>query len=237
MSGRPARVLIVEDEPDLASGVRDNLRADGYEAEVAADGETGLARALQDLVLLDVMLPDLDGFELCRRLRAAGNEVAVLFLTARDDPEDRIRGLEEGGDDYLTKPFRLQELLLRVRAILRRSRWYRERAAARVRFGANEVDLLRYTARGHDGRRHRLTHKEAMILKLLHERAGEVVTRDEILDTVWGYGAFPTSRTVDNFILRLRRRFEPDPARPVFLRTVHGAGYRFTPEGGRADEG
>ena len=122
MSGRPARVLIVEDEPDLASGVRDNLRADGYEAEVAADGETGLARALQepwDLVLLDVMLPDLDGFELCRRLRAAGNEVAVLFLTARDDPEDRIRGLEEGGDDYLTKPFRLQELLLRVRAIRR----------------------------------------------------------------------------------------------------------------------
>ena len=232
-----ARILIVEDERDLADGIRENLEAEGYEAEIARDGDAGLERALvggHDLVLLDVMLPGHDGFAICGRIRAADNQVPILFLTAKSDPADRIRGLEEGGDDYLTKPFQLRELLLRVAAILRRSAWYaRVSDDGKLRFAGHEVDLRRYLVRLADGSDYGLTHKEAQILKLLSEREGEVVTRDEILDTAWGYGAFPTARTIDNFVLRMRRRLEPDPARPAHFHTVHGAGYRFTREPSR----
>lgn len=231
MSTAP-RILLVEDELDLADGIRENLQAEGYEVEVAGDGPSGLLRSRDrdlDLILLDVMLPGMDGFEVCSTLRREGYQVPVLFLTARSEPEDRIRGLEEGGDDYLTKPFHLQELLLRVSAILRRARWYGGGDGPDVvRFGGNEVDLRRYRGTSADGSEQELTHKEAMILKLLAEREGQVVSRDDILDTVWGYGAFPTTRTIDNFILRLRRRFEPHPTRPCHFHTVHGVGYRFT---------
>lgn len=238
MSDLP-RILLVEDEADLADGIRENLEAEGYAVEVAGDGPSGLHGARDpdlDLVILDVMLPGMDGFEVCHTLRAEGYQVPVLFLTARSQPQDRIRGLEEGGDDYLAKPFHLQELLLRVSAILRRARWFGsfdETDTTVVRFAGNEVDLRRYKGRAADGTEHELTHKEAMILKLLAEREGEVVSRDDILDTVWGYGSFPTSRTIDNFILRLRRRFEGDPSSPRHFHTVHGVGYRFTrrPEG------
>lgn len=229
-----ARILLVEDEPDLAAGVRDNLEAEGYEVVVELDGQAGLERGLADefeLVVLDVMLPGLDGFSICRQLRAGGSQVPVLFLTAKGEPEDRIRGLEEGGDDYMAKPFRLRELLLRVAAILRRRVWYAQgHFHDQVRFGGNHVDLKRYRGRDAAGAEHELTHKEAMILKLLAEREGEVVSRDEILDVVWGYAAFPSSRTIDNFILRLRRRFESDPSQPAHFHTVHGVGYRFSSE-------
>ncbi len=234
MSG-PARILVVEDEPELAAGIQENLELEGYAADVAGDGESGLEAARHggyDLVLLDVMLPHKDGYAVCRQLRREGNSVPVLFLTAKGEPADRIRGLEEGGDDYMGKPFHLKELLLRVAAILRRNRWYGGSTAAEpvVRFGGNEVDFRTYQGRGADGTEHELTHKEAMILRLLAEREGEVVSRDEILDVVWGHDAFPSSRTVDNFILRLRRRFELDPQSPRHFHTVHRVGYRFTAE-------
>jgi two-component system alkaline phosphatase synthesis response regulator PhoP len=175
-----------------------------------------------DLILLDVMLPGMDGFEVCRRLRANGSNVPVLFLTARSGRDDRIRGLREGGDDYLTKPFDLQEMLARVAAILRRQRWYAaEGSEGMLRFGGNQVDLLRYCGTDRHGVEHELTHKEAQILKCLADLEGQVVTRDQILDRVWGDGRYPSSRTIDNFIVKLRRRFE-------HFHTIHGAGYRFT---------
>lgn len=231
-----ARILVVEDEPELAAGIHENLIAEGYESEIATDGHNGLEAARRgnyDLLILDVMLPRQDGFSVCRQLRREANNVPVLFLTAKAEPEDRIRGLQEGGDDYVTKPFHLQELLLRVAAILRRNRWYGKSTLDDpvVRFGDNEVDFRSYQGMAGDGKEHTLTHKEALILRLLAERPGEVISRDEILDVVWGYDEFPSSRTVDNFIMRLRRRFETDHRHPRFFHTVHGAGYRFTPDG------
>ena len=174
-----------------------------------------LAGASCDLIVLDVMLPGIDGFGVCRSLREQGNNTPVLFLTARGDPADRVRGLESGGDDYLAKPFHLQEFLLRVRAILRRWDWYRSASAtaatAVLRFGGNEVDFRAFRARAWNGEAHELTEKEAMILKVLAEHAGEIVSREDLLEKVWGYDVFPSTRTVDNFILRLRKRFEARP--------------------------
>ena len=222
-----SRILVVEDEAHLAAGIAENLDAEGYEAEVASDGVSGLERLLGgafDLVVLDVMLPGLDGFAVCQQARAAGNSTPILFLTARGDLEDRIRGYESGGDDYLSKPFHLRELLLRVRAILRRGRL----PEANLTFGDNRMDFRTFTALAWDGREHELTFKEAMILRCLSRRPGEVVTREEILDEVWGSEAFPSTRTIDNFILRLRKRFEPDPEGPVHFHTIRGVGYRLT---------
>ena len=225
-----ARILVVDDEAHLADGIRENLEAEGYLTEVAYDGRQGFDAVLDgnfDLLVLDVMMPKMDGVELCARLRAQGHQTPVLFLTVRNAAEDRVRGFEAGGDDYLGKPFHLKELLLRVEAILRRSRWY-DTASAALEFGGNRVDFRTYQAHAWDGRQHALTHKEAMILKALSERESGVVTREEILDRVWGYEVFPSTRTIDNFIVRLRRRFERDPELPVYFHTVRGVGYRFT---------
>ena len=228
-----ARILLVEDELTLAAGIRENLEAEGYGVEHLARGNEALEAILHrefDLVVLDVMLPELDGYTICSRAREAGRDVPVLFLTAKSEGRDRIRGLEAGGDDYLSKPFHLEEFLLRVRAILRRRLWLEaEGVKGRViSFGGNEFDVRAMQARSFDGRRHDLSQKEAMILQTLADREGEVVSRDEILDAVWGYDVFPSSRTVDNFIVRLRKRFEPRPDDPVFIHTVRGIGYRFT---------
>lgn len=233
------RVLVVEDEIHLAEGISENLEAEGLSVVVAGNGKEGLEHMLAggfDMAILDVMLPILDGFTVCEMARAQGAEIPILFLTARDGVEDRIRGLELGGDDYLAKPFHLKELLLRVRAILRRSGWSSQMTDADglVKFGANVVDLRSYQGRSFDEREHALTQKEALILRTLASRPREVVTREEILEEVWGHEVFPSTRTIDNFILRLRKRFEPDPEHPVFFHTVRGVGYRFTPsaEGG-----
>ena len=228
-----ARILLVEDELTLAAGIRENLEAEGYGVEHLARGNEALEAILHrefDLVVLDVMLPELDGYTICSRAREAGRDVPILFLTAKSEGRDRIRGLEAGGDDYLSKPFHLEEFLLRVRAILRRRLWLEaEGVKGRViSFGGNEFDVRAMQARSFDGRRHDLSQKEAMILQTLADREGEVVSRDEILDAVWGYDVFPSSRTVDNFIVRLRKRFEPRPDDPVFIHTVRGIGYRFT---------
>jgi two-component system, OmpR family, alkaline phosphatase synthesis response regulator PhoP len=227
-----ARILVVDDEAHLADGIRENLEAEGYETEVAHDGLQGLEKiraAHYDLVVLDVMMPKMDGLRLCEEIRREGRQTPVLFLTVKGEPEDRIRGLESGGDDYLTKPFHLQELLLRVAAILRRSAWYHA-SGTPLEFGGNRVNFLTYHARAWDGSEHTLTHKEAMILKVLAEQPGHIVTREEILDRVWGYEVFPSTRTVDNFIVRLRKRFERNPEAPAHFHTVRGVGYRFTPE-------
>jgi two-component system, OmpR family, alkaline phosphatase synthesis response regulator PhoP len=231
-----SQVLVVEDDPHLAAGVMENLRAEGYAVALAEDGE----RALEwlkghpcALIVLDVMLPGIDGFGVCRALREQGNNTPVLFLTARGDPADRVRGLESGGDDYLAKPFHLEEFLSRVRAILRRWAWYRTAAAtaAVLRFAGNEVDFRTFRARAWNGEQQELTEKEAMILKVLAEHSGEIVSREDLLERVWGYDVFPSTRTVDNFILRLRKRFERDPANPQHFLTVWGVGYRFLTEG------
>lgn len=225
-------VLLVEDEVHLAAGITENLEAEGLQVEVARDGRRALERILTgsfELVILDVMLPELDGFAVCEMARRQGDATPILFLTAKGDIADRIRGLELGGDDYLPKPFHLHELLLRVKALLRRRGWHDESTEV-VRFGGNVFEPRAFRARSWDGAEQKLTHREARILDTLAERPGEVVTREEILDRVWGHEVFPSTRTIDNFILRLRRRFEPDPERPVHFHTVRGVGYRFTPE-------
>jgi two-component system, OmpR family, alkaline phosphatase synthesis response regulator PhoP len=237
-AGEKIRVLVVEDDPHLAAGVMENLRAEGYLVEAADNGRVALEWLRANscaLVVLDVMLPELDGFAVCRALREAGDSTPVLFLTARGDPADRVRGLEAGGDDYLAKPFHLAEFLLRVRAILRRWDWYRSASAtaatAVLHFGGNEVDFRAFRARSWNGEQQELTEKEAMILKVLAEHAGEIVSREDLLERVWGYDVFPSTRTVDNFILRLRKRFEREPANPRHFLTVWGVGYRFLTEG------
>jgi two-component system, OmpR family, alkaline phosphatase synthesis response regulator PhoP len=225
-----ARILVVDDEAHLADGIRENLEAEGYETAVAYDGREGLAALGEskfDLIVLDVMMPNMDGLELCARIRDEGLQTPVLFLTVKGDAEDRIRGFEAGGDDYLAKPFHLKELLLRVAAILRRSSWYNQ-SDATLKFDDNRIDFQTYQAQAWDGGEHSLTHKEAMILKVLAEHEGAIVTREDILDRVWGYEVFPSTRTVDNFIVRLRKRFERNPEDPRHFHTVRGVGYRFT---------
>jgi len=228
-----AQILLVEDELSLAAGILENLEAEGYVAEHITRGNEALSAILErdfDLVVLDVMLPELDGYTICTRAREADRDVPILFLTAKSEGADRIRGLEAGGDDYLSKPFHLDEFLLRVRAILRRRLWLESetRKSRVIRFGGNEFNVRALQAHSFDGRSHDLTQKEAMILQTLADRQGEVVSRDDILDAVWGYEVFPSSRTVDNFIVRRRKRFEPRPDEPIYIHTVRGIGYRFT---------
>jgi two-component system alkaline phosphatase synthesis response regulator PhoP len=233
----PRSILVVEDEEHLAQGIAENLEAEGYRVSIVGEGRAALEairRGGQDLVLLDVMLPGLDGFAICETARREGIQTPVLFLTAKSSVDDRVQGLEAGGDDYLPKPFHLSELLARVRAILKRWSWY-ERATANaaqlLRFGGNEVDFSSLQGRSWDGAPQPLTQKEAVILKVLAERDGEVVSREDLLDKAWGYELYPSTRTVDNFIVRLRKRFERDPQQPQHFHTVRGIGYRFTAKG------
>lgn len=234
----PTRILVVEDELHLAAGIAENLVAEGYRAEIIDNGKRALERIVDedyDLVILDVMLPELDGFAVCEQVRARGKMTPILFLTAKGGIDDRIRGLEAGGDDYMEKPFHLRELLLRVRVILKRWEWYRREMSTDpvIRFGGNEFDPRTFEGRSWDGVSHELTQKEAMILRALDEHAGSVVSREDLVERVWGYEVYPSTRTIDNFILRLRKRFEPDPEKPRFFHTVRGVGYRFDPQGDR----
>jgi len=221
------RLLIIEDELPMRTALSDALTAEGYRILAAPDGETGLRRALEekpDLILLDIMMPRLDGFAVCAQLRRYGNPAPILMLTAKGQIEDRVKGLDAGADDYLVKPFSTDELLARVRALLRRTR-RREHAATRISFGEVEVDLARQTARRGQVELH-FTAKEFAMLRLLVEAGGEPVTRERFLDVVWGYTAFPTTRTVDNHIASLRAKIELNPEQPYWIRTVHGVGYK-----------
>ncbi len=221
------RILIVDDEPEIVRGLEDNLRFEGYQTTSATDGAEALARAAEaapDLILLDIMMPRMSGWDVCRALRQRGIEAPVIMLTARGEEADRVLGLELGADDYVTKPFSLRELLARVRAVLRRPgprHRYQVLAFGEVRVNVRARQVFR------GGKELRLTRKEFDLLVFLLEHRGEVVTRDRLLDEVWGYERFPTTRTVDTHILRLRRKLEADPDRPVHIETVHGQGYRF----------
>ena len=229
------RILIVEDDAPLARVISDNLLFEGYLVDIATSGEMALERVASvrpDLLLLDVMLPGIDGFEVCRAVSRAEHGVVptpIIVLTARTQKEDKIRGLELGADDYVTKPFALDELLARIHAVLRRS----QRPVDQLVLGEVVVDFSTYRAmRG--ARDIVLTHKEFELLHYLAERSGRLVTRDELLRSVWRYSEVPMTRTVDNFIARLRRKIEPDPPHPRYIRTIHGDGYTLTPHGSAA---
>jgi DNA-binding response OmpR family regulator len=222
-----SRILIIEDELPMRTALRDVLEAEGYRVLTASDGEAGLERALSDkpdLVLLDLMMPRLDGYSVCRELRRIANPVPVLMLTAKGQVEDRVRGLDVGADDYLVKPFSTEELLARVRAVLRRVQ-RPANALQTLRLGDVRIDFLQQQAwRGR--RRLHLTAKEFAMLRLLAESNGEPVSRERFLDIVWGYTAFPTTRTVDVHIATLRSKLEKNPEEPRWIKTVHGVGYR-----------
>jgi DNA-binding response OmpR family regulator len=229
-----ARILVVEDEENLAEGLRFNLEAEGHEVEIAGDGLSAARRLEQrdgrfELVILDLMLPGMSGFEVARRARAAGEYVPILILTAKGDVQDLVRGLEEGADDYLTKPFRLDELLARVRGLLRRRRWSQlapDESAPRslaigdvvVHFDRFEIETPRETVT--------LTTREMGLLRALLDREGAAVTRGELLEEVWGLRPDTKTRVVDSFIVRLRRHLERDPSRPRHIVSVRGHGYR-----------
>jgi DNA-binding response OmpR family regulator len=229
------RILIVEDEANLARGIQFNFEIEGYDVEVAADGAEALKRltakvphgAAFDLVILDVMLPGMDGYAVAERLREAGDYTPILMLTAKGTPEDVVRGLEGGADDYLPKPFELPVLLARVKGLLRRREWARGGGAepATARVGEAEVDFRNFEVRAR-GQTFRLTLLETMLLKLLVQNAGRVVTKGEILEKVWNVSPDTATRAVDNFIVRLRKYIETDPRFPTHLHTVRGAGWR-----------
>jgi len=225
-------ILIVEDEQHLAEALAHNLQFEGYSTTTANDGEQGLRLAQSihfDLIILDIMMPKLDGLEVCRRIRAAGSRVPILFLTAKASDADRLLGLKIGADDYMAKPFLLEELILRIQGIFRRQDWYSEAPEEQeiFTFDNNEVNFLTFEAKA-KGKTVDLTEKECMLMKLLVERKNQVVSREEILERVWGYRFSTSSRTIDNFIVRLRRYFEPNPKEPKYIHSVRGVGYRFT---------
>ncbi len=220
----------------MREGLRDNLEFEGYTVDEAADGDAGLALILAgpasaapySLVILDVMMPRQSGFEVLKAARAAGVRTPVVLLTAKGEEIDTVRGLEFGADDFITKPFSLRELMARVRAVLRRTQVPLEAASSTAAVGRLAVDFAAYTVTC-DGAPVPMTHLEVEVLRYLVGRAGAVVSRDALLTDVWGYDAQPTTRTVDNFVLKLRQKLEPDPARPRHLLTVHGVGYKYVP--------
>jgi DNA-binding response OmpR family regulator len=227
-------VLAIEDDPAILRGLADNLRFEGYDVITATDGETGYRLQQErkpDLILLDLMLPRMSGFEFCRKLRGEGIQTPVLMLTARSEEPDRVLGLDLGADDYVTKPFSVRELMARVRALLRRSQPSSDGVPAlpdELRFGDTEIDFRSYEAR-RSGAPVEMTRKEFAILRFLASRAGDVVTRDDLLNEVWGYESYPSSRTVDNHVAGLRAKLERDASQPEHIKTVHGVGYKFIP--------
>jgi DNA-binding response OmpR family regulator len=221
------KILVIEDEPAMQNGLRDNLEIEGYDVTIEGDGRGGLDELKSgsyDLTILDVMLPSLPGFDVLKQARAAGVTTPVIMLTAKGEEIDRVLGLELGADDYITKPFSLRELLARVKAVLRRGGSGAAVATAAT-IGLLSVDFTAYTAT-RSGKDVEMTPKEFDVLKHLWEHQGQTVTRDQLLSTVWGYDDSLSTRTVDNFILRLRQKLEPDPGHPKHILTLHGAGYK-----------
>jgi two-component system alkaline phosphatase synthesis response regulator PhoP len=227
------RILLVEDEKTLLDAIKLNLELEGYEIAVASTGTEALKKFKGqrfNLVILDIMLPELDGYKVCQSIRASNSETPIIFLTAKDTNEDKVLGLKIGADDYLTKPFNLEELLLRVRVLIRHSLkgTKQEKNNHIYRFDENEIDFSTYMAKGKSQKNFPLTKREATLLKLLIDKKNEVVSRKEILETVWGYDVFPTTRTIDNFILTFRREFEKDSRNPKYFHSIRGVGYKFT---------
>ena len=222
-----ARILVVEDEQPMRMVLKDILEHEGFRVLTAEDGKSGLKAAIKEkpaLILLDIMLPKIDGFTLCAELRRLTYTGPVLMLTAKGQVDDRVRGLDSGADDYLVKPFSTEELLARVRALLRRTN-SEIRKVKTINIGSVSIDLVKQTAqRGAEPLY--LNAKEFAMLHLLADSEGEPVSRDRFLDVVWGYTAFPTTRTVDNYIAKLRAKLEQDPEHPKWIQTIHGVGYR-----------
>lgn len=222
------KILVIEDEPDMLTILRDNLEFEGYKVIVAMTGEEGLASAMQDrpeVVLLDLMLPGLSGYDVCRKLRGHGLTIPIIIITARNSDVDRIAGLDLGADDYVGKPFNIGEVLARVRVQLRRARNQAPRTDDQFRFGTVLVDLRRQVVKV-SGRRVDMSAREFHLLSYLILHRGELVSRDQIMTDVWGYSHIPESRTVDNFVFKLRSKLERDPQRPRYLLTIYGTGYR-----------
>jgi two-component system alkaline phosphatase synthesis response regulator PhoP len=229
------RILVVEDESSLAELLHVNLQTEGYRVEVASDGNEALdlfSTRRYDLLILDIMLPGMDGLTICRKIRAENHSTPVLFLTAKNEAKDRIEGLRTGGDDHLGKPFELEELLLRVSKLLERSEkgsGPKSSDLSHFEFGGNRIDLEGYQARSFDGKVEKLSKREVMLLKFLIDNRDRAVSREEVLETIWGFEIYPSTRTIDNFILHFRKLFEVDPKNPRYFHSVRGVGYKFTP--------
>src|SRR5258706_6449734 len=233
MNEKKHSILIVEDEENLLEALKLNLELEGYEVSGVTDG-TGALNAVQaehfDLIILDVMLPELDGISVCENIRLQGNEIPILILSAKNNRADRVLGLKKGADDYLTKPFNLEELLLRVNKLIHKSNRIsqKQQIPDEYKFGRNSINFKALQSVTKEGKTIALTKKETMLLKLLIENKNEVVTREKILQAVWGYNVYPTTRTIDNFILSFRKYFEDDSRNPKYFHSVRGVGYKFT---------
>jgi len=223
------RILVVEDEPHMQMGLRDNLEFESYEVDIAGDGEAALNKISNhnyDLILLDVMIPKMSGFDVCKAARKKGVITPIIFLTAKGEEIDKVLGLELGADDYITKPFSLRELVARVKAVLRRAeKTTRNNVPSEITLGRLKLDFQHFEAY-EDGESIKLSHKEFEIIYYLLEHKNEVVSRYDLLEKVWGYEAQPTTRTVDNFILKLRQKIEQNLNEPRIILTVHGVGYK-----------
>ncbi len=233
MATDKANILIVEDELNLHEALKLNLEMEGYEVTSAFDGNEALKKvenAYFDLIIMDIMLPELDGISVTESIRVHNNEVPILMLSAKNTPADKVLGLKKGADDYLTKPFNLDELLIRVSKLIEKNKrlQVKESIGDQYKFGNNLIDFKAQDAVTWNGQHIDLSKKEAMLLKLLIENKGEVVTREKILQVVWGYNVYPTTRTIDNFILSFRKYFEEDSRNPVYFHSVRGVGYKYT---------
>lgn len=225
------KILIVEDEPSMRQGLKDNLEFEGYEVELAEDGKIGLQKIMEgkyNLIVLDVMLPEMSGFDVCKKAREKGISTPIIMLTAKGEEIDKVVGLELGADDYITKPFSLREFLARLKAVLRRGEGKIVGDKEKVLIGKLEVDFATYNAYS-ENKPVAMTHREFEVIKYLWQHQNQVVSRDKLLEDVWGYDEYPTTRTVDNFILKLRQKVEEDPAHPRHILTAHGIGYKFIP--------
>ncbi|MBW7840369.1 MAG: response regulator transcription factor [Chitinophagaceae bacterium] len=235
MDDRQISILLVEDEEHLQETLRLNFELEGYSVTSAYTGPDAL-KALRnehfDLIILDVMLPDMDGITVCENIRLTNMEIPILILSAKNQSADRVLGLKKGADDYLTKPFNLEELLIRVKKLIEKSQLikFREPVSDEFVFGENKINFSTLEGFNGNGEKIALTKKEAMLLKLLVENKNEVVTREKILQVVWGYNVYPTTRTIDNFILSFRKYFEKDSKHPQYFQSVRGFGYKFTLE-------
>jgi two-component system alkaline phosphatase synthesis response regulator PhoP len=226
-------ILIVEDEESLQGALKLNLELEGYDVSCADNGQTAIIKVEEeyfDLILLDVMLPEIDGFDVCETIRLKNIDTPILMLSARTGSADRVTGLKRGADDYLTKPFNLEELLLRIEKLIEKNQKLQEKSSLgdQYSFGGNNIDFRAQIAVNMKGESIELSKKETMLLKLMIEYKNEVVSREKILQSVWGYQVFPTTRTIDNFILNFRKYFELDPREPIHFHSVRGVGYKFS---------
>jgi len=233
MSSSKLSILLVEDEENLHDALKLNLELEGYEITSAYDGSQALQKVQQeyfDLIIMDVMLPEVDGITVTENIRLQNNEVPILILSAKDTSADRVFGLKKGADDYLIKPFNLEELLLRIQKLIEKNRKMQEKdfIGDTYSFGKNMIDFKAQEVVTRKGERLQISKKEAMLLKLLIENKNEVVTREKILQSVWGYNVYPTTRTIDNFILNFRKYFEEDSRNPQYFHSVRGVGYKYT---------